>query len=98
MSIDISKHFDIITDYEDLEFLPEYSIILCEIEEYHGTYQLIKSSGCCSGWHDFNIWDDAEIEIVDDYTPTLPALVIVRASSVEDDAELFALANATTDA
>lgn len=73
--------YEINTD-EELSQLPDESVVISEIEEYHGTYTLIKG-GCCSGWHTFQIFD-GEIEIVDDYTPCLPAILVMTGVGVDE--------------
>jgi hypothetical protein len=75
----------------ELEALPNGSIIFGQIEEYTGHYLLVKddlawadSGGpygeadlICPSWFTFDIlMESGEIEIVDDYTPELPVLVL----------------------
>lgn len=59
---------------DEVAALPDWSIIVAEIAEYEGTYTLIKSR-CCSLWHTFLIDADG-VEIIDDYTPVTPALLV----------------------
>jgi hypothetical protein len=67
-----------LTTKEQLDDLPEFSIIVAEIEEYAGAHVLTKYSACCSGWHTFAIVDDGTIEPLDDFTPQLPAVLLVE--------------------
>lgn len=67
---------DTVDCYDELECLPEGTVIRCEIEEYEGLYELTNPEGCCGGWHDFVRLDDGSLEIGDDYTPELPAVIV----------------------
>jgi len=61
---------------EELEALPIGSIIFGQIEEYTGHYLLVKGMPN-PWWFTFDVlMESGEIEIVDDYTPELPVLVL----------------------
>jgi hypothetical protein len=64
-----------ITSQEALDALPEGSVIQCEVAEYDGVYNLTNADPCCTGWHTFEVFD-GDVEVVDDFTPVLPARVI----------------------
>lgn len=66
---------------DELDALPHGAIIRCEIEEYEGQYELTNVAQCCGGWHTF-IVADGDLDIVDDYTPELPAQLISELSQV----------------
>lgn len=74
-----------ITTQEDLDLLPTGSIIVCEIAEYYGAYVLTNIADCCSGWHEFTVLENGTIECGDDWTPELPAVVIVCGEFEVDD-------------
>lgn len=92
----LTKHLSMIETWDELVALPDYSIIVCEIEEYTGKYVLVKESvtwGDIYGdnphrpqWFTFIAWSETgEIEIVDDFTPELPALLISEGVSMDCD-------------
>lgn len=79
----------LITTRAELDALPDYSIILGETMEYAGIGLLTKLSRSWSSeyiaglghdpcWYTFFIGDGGEIEIVDDYNPELPVLLLVE--------------------
>ncbi len=73
-----------LTTQEQLDDLPEFSIIVADIEEYEGSHMLTKYSGCCPGWHTFTIVDDGTIEPIDDWTPQLPAVLLIEGERWDD--------------
>jgi hypothetical protein len=82
---------DVVTTQEALDDLPIGSVICCETEDVDGVvFTLTNLHGCCSGWHDFDIYINDEtgstaVECGDDWTPAFPALVVKR--GLEDDDE-----------
>ena len=70
---------------EELDALPNGSIIFGQIEEYTGHYLLVKGDELCPLWFTFDVlMESGEIEIVDDFTPELPVLVL-KSSYVDLD-------------
>jgi len=83
----------------ELEALPNGSIVFGQIEEYTGHYLLVKddlawadlrgpygeANLMCPSWFTFDVLiESGEIEIVDDYTPELPVLVL-HSSYIDPD-------------
>jgi len=84
-------YYKVVTTTAELGALPGGTIICCEIEEYRGIYTLTNFDDCCSGWHEFDTFvgrnGSAVVELGDDWTPELPALVVQIGISDWDDEE-----------
>lgn len=90
----------LITTREELAALPDYSIIVGEIMEYTGITTLTKMSQGWSAeyiaglghdpcWYTFIMCEDGSVEIVDDYTPELPVLLLVEGVEDIDDEDAY---------
>lgn len=81
----VKQRFPLLTKRNQLDSLPDHSIILSEIEECEGTFLLVRE-GC--EWLIAYMYDGGVVEGLDDYTPQLPALLIMATEpSFGDDDE-----------
>lgn len=75
----------LITRRSRLNNLPKGTVILCQIEEYHGVFEMTNveecvlgaDSGClCGGWTTFETLADGTVEVIEDWLPELPVVVV----------------------
>lgn len=88
----------LITTREELDGLPDNSIILAEIMEYVGppvplmkmkqswSAEYVEALGYDPCWYTFLLFPEG-LEPIDDYTPELPALVLVEGYEDDEDYE-----------
>lgn len=86
----------LVTTREELDSLPDNSIILAEIMEYVGppvplmkmkqswSAEYIEALGYDPCWYTFLLFPEG-LEPIDDYTPELPALVLVEGYEDDED-------------